>query len=77
MDQKTIKKLFYLGVALFSLGVVAVFLGYAVPGPMDTPTYGVDGATYFWPFLNYATIGGIALAIVALFMQKKGKKNEV
>lgn len=76
MDQKTVKDLFYFGIAVFCIGIVSVFVGYVIPGPVETLEYQLGDATYFWPFLNYATILGIAISVFAVVMQKKGKRQE-
>lgn len=65
------RQLFYIGLLLFALGIALVLAGFAVPSPIPMPTYESGELTYFFPFLNYLVIGGIALAVVALFMEKR------
>lgn len=68
-------KLFYLGLMLFALGVILVFVGVAVPSPVANPSYVEGSLTYFFPFANWLTIGGVVVAVAALFMERK-KRSE-
>jgi uncharacterized membrane protein len=73
-EKKMKKQLFYIGLLIFSLGVILVFMGVAVPSPFGMPTQQGGDTTYFWPFLNYMTILGIVVSVAALIREKK-KKN--
>ena len=76
-NQKRHKQIFYVGIAVFALGILLAVYGYNIPSPVETPTYQNADATYFFPFLNWLTIGGIALAVAVLVLAKKwGKKRE-
>jgi cell division protein FtsX len=68
-------KLFYLGLLVFTIGVVLVFAGYNVPSPIANPTYQEGNLTYFFPFANYLSIGGVVVAVAALFMERKRKSE--
>lgn len=81
LDKRKLKKhlfgiLFGVGLLLFVLGVILVFAGINVPSPVTTPAYQNDSLTYFFPFANYLTIGGVVLAVVvvaALYLKRKRK----
>jgi multisubunit Na+/H+ antiporter MnhB subunit len=82
LDKRKLKKnlfkiLFCAGLILFAIGVILIFLGISIPSPVANPTYQSGGLTYFFPFANYLTIGGIVLAVVALVtLYWKRKKKQ-
>ncbi len=62
--RRLLNVLFGVGVLVFLLGVVSVFLHVTLPSPV--PLAFVEGGLlyYFWPFLNWVTIVGFVLAVV-------------
>jgi LPXTG-motif cell wall-anchored protein len=74
-ENKKRKQIFYAGIALFAVGVALTLYGYAVPSPVADPTVQYDAVTYFFPFLNWLTIGGIALAVAVLALSKRRKQK--
>lgn len=63
--------LFIVGLLLFAVGVILVFLGVNVPSPVPTPAYQSGSLTYFWPFANYLSISGIIVSAVSLLLERK------
>jgi hypothetical protein len=77
-DQKKIfLYLFYVGLVVFALGIVAFLANLAIPSPMPPDVY-IAIAGWSMPFLNWVTIAGIALAVVGFIgnIVLKGKKQE-
>lgn len=74
--QKQRKQLFYLGILIFALGIILPATHtYDVPSPIESPAYQDGGTTYFFPFLNWLTIGGILLAVAVLVLSRRSKAD--
>jgi multisubunit Na+/H+ antiporter MnhC subunit len=74
--QKQLKKIFYIGVIVFAIGVIITSMGYEIADPLSPYQSGAN--TYVFPFFNYISIAGIVIAVIALFIskRKRGKKHE-
>jgi hypothetical protein len=77
-ERKLFLYLFYSGIIVFALGIVAFLVNFAVPSPMPPGVY-IAIAGWSMPFLNWVTIAGIALSVVGFLgnIALKGKRQEV
>lgn len=67
--------IFLVGVLLFLTGIVGTAIGYAISAPIDS--WQVNGQVYAFPYLNWITIAGVIIAVVALASSSKTVRNHI
>ena len=71
-EKKVKKNLFYLGIIIFTVGVIATAMGYNVGSPFSP--YANGSSTYVFPFFNWITLAGIIIAVVGYYFERKAKQ---